>query len=201
MRSPFRRFFTLILWGGLLLSLCACSLGDSRLTTQPLPTASAGSPVVSMASAEYVLGVDDNLKITVFNETDISGQFKISSTGTISMPLIGNINAAGLTVSQLQDSIEKSLAKGYLKNPRVGVEVLNYRPFFILGEVIKPGSYTYVNGMTVINAIALAGGYTYRAHKGDVDLKRGGPNALGARVGEETPVLPGDVINVRERFF
>ena len=154
-----------------------------------------------MNVSDYVLGVGDKVRITTFGEDDLSGEFEISSTGTISMPLIGEIHAAGRTVSQLQSTITTSLSNGYMKNPHVGVEILNYRPFFIVGEVMKPGSYNYVNGMSVINAIALAGGYTYRADKDDIKIKHGGPDAKEEPASEGTTVLPGDVVNVPERFF
>lgn len=168
---------------------------DSDATTAPPNT------TAPMKVSDYVLGVGDKVRITTFGEDDLSGEFEISSTGSISMPLIGEIHAAGTTVSQLQAKIATSLSAGYMKNPHVGVEVLNYRPFFIVGEVMKPGSYNYVNGMSVINAVALAGGYTYRADKGDIKVKHGGPQATEEPATEGTTVLPGDVVNVPERFF
>src|SRR6185369_17824561 len=103
------------------------------------------------------------------------------------------------TLSKLQAVITAKLADGYMKDPRVSVEVANYRPIFIVGEVMKPGSYEYVNGMSVITAIAMAGGYTYRADKGDISIKRskGGEE----KAPEDAAVHPGDVIRVPERFF
>jgi polysaccharide export outer membrane protein len=101
----------------------------------------------------------------------------------------------------VQAAIVSRLANGYMKDPHVSLQVSTYRPFFIVGEVMKPGSYTYVNGMTVINAVALAGGYTYRADKDDIKLKHGGPQGQEQRVDETTTVLPGDVVTVPERFF
>lgn len=159
-------------------------------------------PVVALAAApgEYVLGIGDKLRITVFGESDLSGEFEVSSTGQIAMPLIGAIPASGQTVDHVQTALRDRLADGYLRDPRVSIEVLTYRPFFILGEVMKPGGYGYVNGMTVVNAVALAGGYTYRADKGDIQIKRGG-SEVEQDAGEQTAVQPGDVIRVPERFF
>ncbi|MDX2028940.1 MAG: polysaccharide biosynthesis/export family protein [Alphaproteobacteria bacterium] len=151
--------------------------------------------------SDYVLGVGDKLKITVFGEDNLSGDFEISSTGVISMSLIGEVKASGLTITQVQNTITRKLSEGYMKNPHVSLQVLNYRPFFIVGEVMKPGSYNYVNGMTVINAVALAGGYTYRADKDDIKVKHGGPDAKEEPAKEGTAILPGDVVNVPERFF
>ena len=97
--------------------------------------------------------------------------------------------------------IAQKLQDGYLVDPQVSVEVLNYRPFYILGEVKAPGSYQYVNGMNVLNAVALAGGFTYRAKQDEFILQRGGSNTAGSEVGIDAPILPGDVITVQERFF
>lgn len=161
----------------------------------------AAGTVRAMDSAEYVLGTSDKVKIIVFGEAELSGDFEVNSTGQISMPLIGSIQGSGQTVAQLQTALTQKLSSGYLRDPRVSVEVQSYRPFFILGEVTKPGSYPYVNGMSVVSAVALAGGYTYRADKDDIKMKRGGEDAKEEIVKEETPVLPGDVITVPERFF
>jgi polysaccharide biosynthesis/export protein VpsN len=152
-------------------------------------------------SSDYVLGVGDKLRITVYGETDLSGEFQVSSTGMVSMPLIGETRAAGTTVEKLKAAITAKLLDGYLKDPKVSMEVLNYRPFFIVGEVMKPGSYDYQNVMTVINAVALAGGYTYRADKDDIKVKRGGQNGKEEKAKEDTTVGAGDVVTVPERFF
>jgi polysaccharide biosynthesis/export protein VpsN len=155
----------------------------------------------AFAGNDYVLGVGDKVKITTFGEPDLSGDFEVSSTGTISMPLIGAVQATGRTVSELQASIAAKLSQGYMKDPHVSLEVLGYRPFFIMGEVMKPGSYNYVNGMTVINAVAMAGGYTYRADKNDIKMKHSTGDTKEEDVTETTIVHPGDVITVTERFF
>jgi polysaccharide export outer membrane protein len=150
---------------------------------------------------EYIMGAGDKVKITVFGEEDLSGQFEVSSTGEVSMPLIGPVKAAGNTVSALENAIAGKLKEGYMKDPRVSVEVNSYRPFFIVGEVMKPGSYDYVNGMSVITAVALAGGYTYRADKDGITVKHGGRDGREAPAKEDTSLAPGDVIRVPERFF
>lgn len=152
-------------------------------------------------TADYILGVGDKVRVTVFGEADLSGEFEISSTGMLSMPLIGEVKASGATTTGLKTTITNKLLDGYMKDPKVSLEVLNYRPFFIVGEVMKPGSYNYVNGMSVINAIALAGGYTYRADKDDIVVKRGGENGKEEKVKEDAIVRPGDVVTVPERFF
>ena len=107
-----------------------------------------------------------------------------------------------MTTRQLEASIERRLRPDYLKNPRVSVDVLNYRPFYIVGEVKKPGSYAYVDGMKIINAVALAGGFTYRARTEDLLIKRAkDPKGKWRKASPETVVLPGDVVKVKERWF
>ena len=118
------------------------------------------------------------------------------------MPLIGEVRAGGLTVRQLADEIASRLTPDYLKNPRVSIEVLNFRPFDIIGEVNRPGSYPYRPGMTILNAVAMAGGFTYRADKDDMYIKRAkDPEGREVEATAETAVMPGDVIRIRERFF
>lgn len=181
------------------LLLFVLSLGNP-VQAQDAATGNTAAPA-TQSSSDYVLGTGDKLKIIVFGEDTLSGDFEVSSTGTVSMPLVGEIHAAGKTIAQFQSALTNQLASGYLRDPRVSVQVGNYRPFFILGEVFKPGSYTYVNGMTVVTAVAMAGGYTYRADEKGILLKRGGTDAKEAPVKEEDAVQPGDVIRVPERFF
>ncbi|NJO38496.1 MAG: polysaccharide export protein, partial [Rhizobiales bacterium] len=136
------------------------------------------------AVAGYLLGPGDQVRVTVFRHEDLSGEFQLDGEGFFALPLVGEIQGGGRTVRDLESSIEDSFRDGgYLVNPQVSLEVLNYRPFYILGEVNQPGSYPYVNGMTVINAVALAGGYTYRASQGSITVQRGGSNGQKVAVG------------------
>ena len=152
--------------------------------------------------AGYKLGPGDKIRLTVFRHTDLSGQFEVDGEGFFAMPLVGQIRSAGLTPRTLENEIEDRLKSGgYLVNPQVSVEVMNYRPFYIIGEVTNPGSYQYVNGMTVTNAVALAGGFTYRADQNDITITRGGSKGAQTEVKSNTEVLPGDIIEVSERFF
>lgn len=150
----------------------------------------------------YTLGPGDKIRLTVFGEEDLSGEFEVDGTGTLAIPLVGQINAGGKTPREVEQQITSTLSGGYLVNPRVSMEVLNFRPFFILGEVNKPGSYPYVNDMSVISAVALAGGYTARAVTGKVYIKRANdPSRKEVQIQEDAKVYPGDVIRVDERFF
>jgi polysaccharide export outer membrane protein len=150
---------------------------------------------------EYVLDTGDQVKIVVFGHNDLSGQFVVSSTGAVAMPLIGEVNAKGLTLRQLEGAIIKKLKPDFLKNPQVSVEVANYRPFYIIGEVKNPGTYPYVNGMRILNAVAIAGGFTYRARENEMMITRAKSGGKRQRVPPDTRVMPGDVIEVMERYF
>jgi protein involved in polysaccharide export with SLBB domain len=162
----------------------------------------APPPSWAADGAAYRLGPGDKVRVTVFNEKDLSGDFDVNDQGQIALPLIGAVQVAGHTISDVETIITQRYGKDYLVNPHVNVEVLNYRPFFILGEVKNPGSYPYVNGMTVVNGVALAGGYTPRADKGGIYIEHGSDQkGTEHRAQETTPVLPGDVIHVPERFF
>lgn len=151
----------------------------------------------------YRLGAGDRIRVTVFGQEDLSGEFEVDGTGRVSLPLIRTVHATGLTLAELEQAITDRLKPDFLKDPSVSVEVLNYRPFYIIGEIKEPGSYPYVNGMTVWNAVAMAGGFSYRARKSEVEIKRGGQDSQSPwqDAHPDTIVYPGDVIRVPERFF
>lgn len=174
--------------------LLVSALGTSLLS---LPTVADQG-----GGAEYRLAAGDRVRITVFGHEDLSGEFEVDGAGLISFPLIREVKASGLTALGLADEIVSQLRPDYLKNPRISVEMLSYRPFYVIGEVESPGSYPYVNGMTVINAVAVAGGFTYRARKGRITIVRTGSDGkVEMKVDVDTLVQPGDVIEVPERFF
>jgi protein involved in polysaccharide export with SLBB domain len=173
----------------------------------PAPTAGQAGPVIT-ASLEggtdgvegYRLGPGDQIRLTVFRHEDLSGQFEIDGEGFLAMPLVGQIQSAGLTPRALEQTVEDQLRDGgYLVHPQVSVEVLNYRPFYIIGEINNPGSYQYVSGMTVTNAVMLAGGFTHRADQGDITITRGGSHGAHLEAQLGSAVLPGDIIEVSER--
>jgi len=159
-------------------------------------------PTQATESVAYMLGAGDEVRVTVFGQNDLSGTFLVDGSGTISLPLVGKVKAGGRTVRQTEKAIIAKLKPDYLKNPRVSLEVMNYRPFYIIGEVKKPGSYPYVNGMTVVNAIALGGGYTYRARENNIYITRAkDAEREKQKASHDTVVLPGDIIEVPERYF
>lgn len=162
----------------------------------------SAAPAQAQNDAVYRLGSGDQLRITVFGQADLSGEFEVDSNGSIAMPLIGEITVIDKNVRETETLIIDKLKPDYLKNPQVSVEVVNYRPFYIIGEVKNPGSYAYVGGMRVVNAIAMAGGFTYRAKESKLWITRAGEETAGKKPAtQETLVLPGDVIEVPERFF
>ena len=164
--------------------------------------ASAQTPPSASSAESYVLGPNDRIRLKVYGEPDITGEYEISNSGQVSIPLAGHITAAGATTRQLEKSIASALAKGIVRDPRVNVEIAQYRPYYILGEVKKSGEYPYRHGLTVLDAVASAGGFTYRANENKVFLRRAGTGAeqtypLDAPV----PVYPGDNIRIPERYF
>jgi polysaccharide export outer membrane protein len=156
------------------------------------------APTKASDDANYRLGAGDKLHVQVLGAEDLTGDYSVGDNGTVSSPLIGDVKAAGLTRSQLEREMERKLAQGYLKNPKVSVTILAYRPFYIFGEVTKPGEYPYATGMRVMSAVATAGGYTYRANENYVVVTRDGQEHKAA---PNTPIQPDDVIRVPERYF
>ncbi len=154
------------------------------------------------ADIPYTLASGDRLRVLVFGQDALSNTYAVNSSGNISMPLIGSIRAQGQTTAALEKSVESKLREGFIREPKVSIEVDAYRPFFVLGEVTTAGQYPYIAGMTAETAVAVAGGFTPRANKYEVDLTRvvdGHP--VTASVPVDQPVKPGDTIYVRERFF
>lgn len=178
-----------------------CSLAGCIVAVGAVLLLQLGVLPVAAQELEYRLGSGDQLRITVFGQTDLSGNFEVGSDGSISMPLIGDVYAAQLTLQELESSIVAKLKPGYLINPQLSVEVASYRPFYIIGEVKNPGSYAYVGGMRVVNAVAMAGGFTYRAREAELLITRAADGGKKESAGQNTLVLPGDVIEVPERFF
>lgn len=184
----------------LLMSGCAASLPARGAA--PISPGQTSPGQASDAQGAYLLGVGDSIAITVYGEAGLSGQQAVGPDGSITMPLIGRVEASGRTADQLSADITARLADGYLRQPSVSIAIVTYRPYFILGEVNKPGEYPYAKGLTVIAAIAKAEGFTYRARKNKVFLKReGSPAETEMPLAPTLEVRPGDTIRVGERYF
>lgn len=162
-----------------------------------------GTALPSTAAEGYRLGSGDRVRVTVFGQPELTGEFAVDGGGQMSYPLIGQLRAGGMTAAELEKALIGKLSPDYLKNPSVSVEVLTYRPFYIVGEVRTPGSYPFVSGMTVLNAVALAGGFTYRARESSFYVTRTGEDGSKTKLntGADATILPGDIITVRERYF
>ena len=166
-----------------------------------------GGPVAAGTAAgkdpDYKLGANDRLRITVFGQPTLTGEYTLDGNGVLSFPLIGNVPADGVTTSQLQKAIAAKLEPDYLVNPNVSAEVITRRPFYVIGEVQKPGNYSYVTSLTAINAVAMAGGFTRRARKNDFYIRRTAADGQTVRVEAHsgTVLQPGDTLEVRERLF
>jgi len=153
--------------------------------------------------AAYTLGPGDQVRIIVFGEDNLTGEFRVNDSGNIALPLVGSVHAAGLASSGLEAAVGAALRRDNLvRHPSVAVEVIAYRPIYVLGEVNKPGQYAYQPGMTVVTAVAVAGGFTYRAIEGYAAIVRtANGTAVEGRASRQSFVQPGDVITVFERRF
>lgn len=170
---------------------------DQIVYDAPAPQAYAASE-----TEPYRLDASDKLRIVVFGQDGLTNSYQVGASGAITMPLIGQVAARGLTTAELSRAIAARLRQGYIREPHVAVEVETYRPFFILGEVTAPGQYPYVPNMTAEAAVAIAGGFTPRAQRRSVELSRPAPGGmLRSQVPVTTLLKPGDTIIVGERWF
>lgn len=186
----------------LALTMASCLAAAGCATRGEFPSEDA--PMRAGLSVEgYRLEPGNRVRVVVFNEANLSGDFTLDSVGNIALPLIGNVPSGGLTARELAQRIAMQLKEGdILQDPNVSVEVQTFRPFYVLGEVRAPGEFPYTAGMTVLSAVARAGGYDYRAREGEVVLVRVVDNAQKEyRATELTPILPGDVVKVLERRY
>lgn len=184
----------------LLIILCAAAMAFAAPCFAQTPDAEA--PRAIAESGGYHLGPGDRVRITVFGEADLTGEYDIATDGALTFPLVGEIAAMGLTAEELSAAIAARLRRGYMREPRVVSSVISYRPFYILGEVENPGTYPYAANLDVMRAVAIAGGYTYRANRRRVFIRRVGQSDEQAlSLGETVYVQPGDVVRIGERFF
>lgn len=182
---------------GFTLIACDGPRGDITNLAAATPAAPISSP------GTYRLSAGDKLKVTVFNEADLTGEFQVNERGNIAFPLVGEVQAANSTPDEFQQRLSTRLRGKYVKNPRVSVEMTNYRPVNVLGEVRNAGQIQYRPGLTIQDAVALAGGFTYRANTRTIYVRRADANGeISINTDEaKVPILPGDNIRVPERFF
>lgn len=194
-----RQVGTILLLATVCIGLAAPAAAATDIGENPAPAVGSDS-----ADTGFVLGPSDKLRIIFYGEDALNTQteYTVSDSGKISLPLVGNLQAAGLTVHELQAEITKSYSNGYLSDPKFSIQVTTARPFYILGEVKTPGQYVYVPGLTVLNAVAMAGGFTYRAVTDEVKIRHATDKSEKEYpLKGDTPVSPGDTIEIRERWF
>jgi protein involved in polysaccharide export with SLBB domain len=195
-RSIYARIIGVLSVAASAAALAACS--QPALTSGPQFAVGNSAPA---ADGIYRIGVGDRVKVTVFNEPNLSGEFEVGGTGQLSLPLIGELNADGLSVADLRRKITSRLSDGYLKDPKVTVDMLNFRPVYVHGEVKSGGEFQYKTGMRLRDAVAMAGGYTYRADLSYVQISRNGGALSSVASSSDFLIQPGDNIRIPERFF
>jgi len=184
--------------------ICCVATGgcDTVANLGPATPEEAQALIRSAAVSSPQLQPGDKIKVTVFGEDRLSGEYEIDSAGFVSLPLAGTLKAAGLSKQEMERALAKQFNSEYLRNPKVTVDISSFRPFYILGEVAKPGEYPYKNGLNVMSATALAGGATYRAKQSTVQIQHVGEAGFREYPMSPTiPVLPGDLIQIPQRYF
>ena len=171
-----------------------CSAGTlSETETKSLAAAATGPAKLQPG---------DKITVYVYGEDKLSGEYQLNQSGQISLPLAGTIEAKGLTQTELEQALAKKFRSEYLKNPKVTVTIATLQPYYVMGEVEKPGEFAYKSGLNVLTALAIAGGPTYRASRSTVQIQRRGESSMREYpISASVPILPGDVIKVPERYF
>ncbi len=178
----------------LAIGIAACAPVDPLQPAPEIPPLDIGQLT---NDGPYLLGADDEIRLIVFGQPDLSANYKLDDSGQISVPLIGAVDSLGLSARQLEGRLAQKLSEGFLVNPSVNVEIVTYRPFFILGEVGNSGRYDFQNNMNVVSAVAIAGGYTEDAVTSIFKVTRTVDGvAVTGRASPTTVIEPGDVIEV-----
>lgn len=188
-----RSFFVLALGGVLALALSACETSSSSGPSRPAPDKLGG-----VGGLDYKLGVGDKIKVVVLGQSDLGGDLEVDAGGKVVVALVGEVMAADRTVGQVQDDIRAKFSQGILRDPKVTVQVVGYRPVTVLGQVRQPGRYPFSFGMDVRGAVAMAGGYDRRGSTDSAIIFRAGQKLDGRA---ESPLLPGDTVEVPRKFF
>ena len=183
-------------------ALLAAALFLSACSSASLITEADQQSMAAVATAPATLQPGDKIRVDVFGEDKLGGEYQLDQAGQVSVPLAGTVKAQGMTQAQLEQALAKKLRTDYLRNPKVTVTIATLAPFYIIGEVQKPGQFDYRSGLNVLTALAVAGGPTYRASRNTVEIQRRGETKMREYpVSASVPVLPGDVIKVPERYF
>ena len=185
---------------GVALTLGGCEK-QPPMSTKTLQQPSQVTQTIRMG--EYRVAPGDKIRVVVLSDTELSGDYEVDSTGLISPRMVGRVPVVGMTTVEIEAMLrDRYRGDGVLRNPKLSVDLIARRPFYILGEIGKPGSFPYVNGINVIQAVAIAGGYTRRASKTRITVRRfNSPAGEEETVTEDSPIGPGDTIHVPERWF
>ena len=187
------------------ISICSALLAVALLVSGCAGSVLSEAEQQSLAAAATgpaKLQPGDKIRLSVYGEDRLSGEYQIDQSGQISLPLAGTVEAKGLTQSELEQALAKKFRSEYLKNPKVTVTIATLQPYYMMGEVAKPGEFPYRSGLNVLTALAIAGGPTYRASRSSVQIQRLGETSMrDYPISVTVPILPGDVIKVPERYF
>jgi polysaccharide export outer membrane protein len=186
----------------LLLVCCPLLAGCGAGSNLGPATEAEQNAIVEAAKGSPRLQPGEKIRVTVYGEASLSGDYQIDPSGYLSLPLAGTLKAAGLTQAELEQELAKKFRSEYLRNPRVTISIMEFRPFYILGEIEKPGSYPYTSGLNILSAIAIAGGTTYRGSRSTVLIQHPGESGMREYpLASSVPVLPGDIIRIPQRYF
>ena len=197
-----RKNIVCLLLAALMLAGCAASTSmQSDPDAVSLASYAAVRPA-RLSDGPYTLGPGDRLRVKAYSDPDLTGEYEVGSSGFVSIPLVGQVRASGLTTRQLEQSIIGKMKGKLAQEPKINIEIAAYAPFYVYGEVKKAGEYPFHPGITVADAVAVAGGLTYRANEDRVFLRRAG-SSVEQMVTLAVPVrvYPGDNIRIAERFF
>ena len=194
MREAIRGFLVCSALVAMAILVSGCSAGTlSETETKSLAAAATGPAKLQPG---------DKITVYVYGEDKLSGEYQLNQSGQISLPLAGTIEAKGLTQSELEQALAKKFRSEYLKQPKVTVTIASLQPYYVMGEVEKPGEFAYKSGLNVLTALAIAGGPTYRASRSTVQIQRRGETSMREYpISASVPILPGDVVKVPERYF
>lgn len=188
-KAIMNRRATLLLMLGVFAALPGCAAVTTRIDD-------------GFSASDYRLATDDRVRLIVFGQDDLSNIYTVDGAGRITVPLIGPVEVEGLTTEAAARRVAQRLANGFIREPRVTIEVDTYRPFYVMGEVGRAGQYPYVAGMTVETAVAIGGGFSARAARGYATLSRRiGDETMRVNVPVDHPIRPGDTVIIRERWF
>jgi protein involved in polysaccharide export with SLBB domain len=188
---------------GFLLVFCLLAVTGCSASSNLGPVSEAEqNTIIEAAKGSPRLQAGEKIRLTVYGEASLSGDYQIDPSGYLSLPLAGTVKAAGLTQAELEQELSRKFRSEYLRNPKVTISITEFRPFYILGEIERPGAYPYTSGLNVLSAIAIAGGTTYRGSRSTVLIQHPGEGGMREYpLTSSVPILPGDIIRIPQRYF